>query len=39
MNDTFDFGRFGKLFFYECKNYLPLYIKGLIVFSAFIAAI
>ena len=38
MNDTFDFGRFGKLFFYECKNYLPLYIKGLIVFSAFIAA-
>lgn len=38
MNEIFDFGRFCKLFAYECRNYLPRYMKGLIVFSAFIVA-
>ena len=38
MNDIFDFGRFGKLFVYECRNYLPRYIKGLVVFAGFLVA-
>ena len=38
MNDIFDFGRFGKLFVYECRNYLPRYMKGLIVFSSVLFA-
>lgn len=38
MNDIFDFGRFGKLFVYECRNYLPRYMKGLVVFSSVLFA-
>ena len=38
MNDIFDFGRFGKLFVYECRNYLPRYMKGLVVFSCVLFA-
>lgn len=38
MNDIFDFNRFGKLFVYECTNYLPRYMRGLIVFSSVIFA-
>ena len=38
MNDIFDFGRFGKLFVYECRNYLPRYIKGMVVFASFLVA-
>lgn len=38
MSDTFDFGRFCKLFKYECMNYLPRYVKGMLVFAGFIVA-
>lgn len=38
MSDTFDFGRFSKLFKYECLNYLPRYVKGMLVFAGFIVA-
>lgn len=38
MNDIFDFGRFGKLFLYECTNYLPRYVKGVAIFVSFIVA-
>lgn len=38
MSDTFDFGRFCKLLKYECVNYLPRYVKGMLVFAGFIVA-
>ena len=38
MSDTFDFGRFCKLLKYECVNYLPRYVKGMMVFAGFIVA-
>lgn len=36
MNDVFSFGRFAKLFRYECINYLPRHIKGMAVYSGMI---
>ena len=36
MNDVFSFGRFAKLFRYECVNYLPRHIKGMAVYSGLI---
>lgn len=39
MSDTFDFGRFCKLLKYECVNYLPRYVKGMMVFAGFIVAL
>lgn len=38
MNDTFEFGRFAKLLKYECVNYLPNYMKGMVVFASFLVA-
>ena len=38
MNDIFDFKRFAKLLKYECVNYLPRYIKGMVVFVSFLVA-
>lgn len=39
MSDTFDFSRFGKLFAYECRNYVPYYTKALITFSCIVFSI
>ena len=36
MNDIFSFGRFARLFRYECVNYLPRHIKGMAVYSGLI---
>lgn len=38
MNDTFETGRFVKLLRYECVNYLPNYMKGMVVFVSFLVA-
>lgn len=39
MKDIFDFNRFGKLFVYECVNYLPRYIKGIVVAASVLVAL
>ena len=38
MNDIFDFGRFCKLFTYECRTYLPRFTKTLVTFVCILFA-